>query len=97
MTNGNAGCGVLAEKESSYGSSFNSASEGWYATKRTPTFIKARFWARDNPSIPAEVQSPTQAAVNTDLWGVPSAYFPNTECDIASKFGEHNVMSVLCS
>ncbi|KAG8814593.1 hypothetical protein FRC17_001062 [Serendipita sp. 399] len=92
MTNGNAGCGVLAEKDSSYGPPLNSVGGGWYAMERTPTFIKAWFWARDDCSVPEDVRAPTQAAVNTDLWGVPSAYFPNTQCDIASKFGAHNVI-----
>ncbi|KAG9053192.1 hypothetical protein FS842_008542 [Serendipita sp. 407] len=92
LTNGNAGCGVISENQSSYGDSFNNVGGGWYAMERTPTFIKVWFWSRNDPLTPADVTTPGQAVINSDNWGVPSAFFPNTQCDIASKFGAHNVI-----
>lgn len=92
MTNGNAGCGVLERKANSYGPSFNAAGGGWFAMERTPNFIRAWFWSRQDSSVPFDVRNPGQATVNTDGWGTPTALFPNTNCDISSKFAPHKVI-----
>ncbi|KAF4601521.1 hypothetical protein EYR38_006175 [Pleurotus pulmonarius] len=89
--NSNAGCGVKMSDSRSYGPAFNSNGGGWFAVERTSTFIKAWFWPRNAGNVPADVKN-GQTVVNTGSWGTPSAYFPNTQCDIASHFKAHNII-----
>lgn len=89
--NGNAGCGVKSADSKSYGPAFNSNKGGYYALERTSSFVKVWFWERGDGSIPSDVSS-GGTSVDTDSWGTPTAYFPNTSCDIASHFGEHNII-----
>ncbi|GLB34452.1 putative glycoside hydrolase family 16 protein [Lyophyllum shimeji] len=89
--NGNTGCGVKLNTEQSYGPRFNAAGGGWYAVERTPTFIKVWFWSRNDWSVPADVRNGNDN-VNTDSWGIPSAFFPNDSCDIEQHFNEHNII-----
>jgi len=63
-----------------------------YAMERTPTFIKVWFWSRQDPSVPSDVLTTSQDCIDTNLWGTPVALFPNTGCDVSSKFGAHNVI-----
>ncbi|KDQ07526.1 glycoside hydrolase family 16 protein [Botryobasidium botryosum FD-172 SS1] len=88
--NGNEGCGVRYTKASSYGPSLNSAGGGWFAMERSPSGILVWHWAR-NESPPNEVRSGT-GTINTDTWGTPVARFPNTQCDLNSKFAAHNIV-----
>ncbi|TFY81316.1 hypothetical protein EWM64_g2693 [Hericium alpestre] len=90
-TNGNAGCGVQVTDANSYGPGFNNNGGGWYAVERTNDFIKVWFWARNAGGIPGDVTSGANS-VNTDSWGTPDAFFPNTDCDIASHFGPNNII-----
>ncbi|KAI0755388.1 hypothetical protein C8Q80DRAFT_1117777 [Daedaleopsis nitida] len=87
----NAGCGVKAPSENSYGAAFNSAGGGWYATERTNSFIKIWFWSRGEDDVPADVRNGA-TSINTDDWGTPFAYFPSQTCNIADHFGEHNLV-----
>lgn len=89
--NGNSGCGVQAPTPDSYGPAFNNAGGGFYAMERTSTFIKVWFWGRNAGNVPAEVRSGGNS-INTDTWGTPTAFFPNTQCDIASHFDAHNII-----
>ncbi|PBK67425.1 2 beta-glucanase [Armillaria solidipes] len=89
--NGNSGCGVQIQDPLSYGAPFNNNGGGWYAVERTDTFIKIWFWARNNNSIPPDIQV-ENANINTDAWGTPFAYFPNTSCSISDMFGAHNII-----
>ncbi|TFK50003.1 endo-1,3(4)-beta-glucanase-like protein [Heliocybe sulcata] len=89
--NGNSGCGVKAPSTNSYGPDFNSNGGGWYAMERTTSFIKVWFWARNDGSVPSDMSSGA-TTVDTDNWGEPTAYFPNTDCDLASHFGENNII-----
>ncbi|KAJ7669535.1 laminarinase [Mycena polygramma] len=88
--NSNAGCGVKLNDARSYGPTFNSNGGGWYAVERTNTFIKVWFWPR-NGAVPADVKS-GGASVDTDNWGTPSAFFPDTSCPLSSKFGPNNIV-----
>ncbi|PVG02131.1 hypothetical protein CPB86DRAFT_794390 [Serendipita vermifera] len=90
--NGNAGCGVNVDKANSYGSGFNMAGGGWYALERTPQFIRAWFWSRTEENVPCDIVTPEQTVIDTDTWGDPVALFPNTSCDIESKFDVNNVI-----
>lgn len=89
--NSNAGCGVKFSDNRSYGPSFNAAGGGWYAMERTSSGIKVWFWSRQAGNAPSDVSSGA-SSVNTGNWGTPSAYFPNTSCNIASKFGPQNII-----
>ncbi|KAI0762600.1 2 beta-glucan [Fomes fomentarius] len=89
--NGNSGCSVQASKPNSYGKSFNAVGGGFYASERTSSFIKVWFWARNDPTVPADVVN-AGGAVNTDAWGQPSAVFVSDQCDINAHFGAHNII-----
>ncbi|KAI0316868.1 hypothetical protein OF83DRAFT_1083992 [Amylostereum chailletii] len=87
-----SGCSVrLAQGGLSYGPQFNANGDGFYAMEQTNEFIKVWFWARGSRATPAEVLSGS-GSINTDNWGTPSAYFPNTDCDIATHFNERNIV-----
>ncbi|KAF9528601.1 glycoside hydrolase family 16 protein [Crepidotus variabilis] len=89
--NGNSGCGVKFRNSNSYGPSFNSNGGGWYALERTSSSIKVWFWARNDGGVPAEVRN-GGSNVTPGNWGTPSANFPNSQCNIASHFQEHNIV-----
>ncbi|KAH8086636.1 putative laminarinase [Cristinia sonorae] len=74
-----------------YGPLFNDNRGGWYAMERTDNFIKVWFWPRSAGNVPAEVRSGA-LGINTDSWGRPSAFFPNTQCDLKVHFGPNNVI-----
>ncbi|EKM60723.1 glycoside hydrolase family 16 protein [Phanerochaete carnosa HHB-10118-sp] len=90
-TDGNTGCGVQASTANSYGPSFNANGGGWYATERTDDFIKVWFFPRNAGGVPGDV-STGPATIDTDNWGTPTAYFPNTDCDINSHFDANNII-----
>ncbi|KAI9510995.1 2 beta-glucan [Russula earlei] len=94
--NFNAGCGVRLPGIS-YGTAFNVNGGGWYAIERTSTFVAVWFWGRNSASIPGEMTNGSNL-INTDNWGIPAAYFPNTSCDIGLHFGPAsiNINIALC-
>ncbi|EJD00853.1 laminarinase [Fomitiporia mediterranea MF3/22] len=89
--NGNKGCGVHNNKANNYGPAFNTAGGGWYIMERTDSFIQVFFWSREDSSVPSEISSGA-SSINTDTYGTPVALFPNTSCDLASHFGENNII-----
>ncbi|KAF7981763.1 hypothetical protein HWV62_31827 [Athelia sp. TMB] len=89
--NGNAGCGVKSVDQASYGPAFNNAGGGWYALERTSSYIKVWFWERSATSVPSGV-SGGASSINTANWGEPTAFFPNTDCNISSSFGSLNII-----
>ncbi|KAF9443774.1 glycoside hydrolase family 16 protein [Macrolepiota fuliginosa MF-IS2] len=91
QVNSNSGCGVKFPTANSYGPSFNSNGGGWYAIERTPTFIKVFFWPRNSGSVPSDVRN-GGSTVDTDNWGTPTAFFPNTSCDLTQHFSAHNII-----
>ncbi|KAH8100225.1 putative laminarinase [Cristinia sonorae] len=88
---GNVGCGVQSTTPNSFGPSFNGNGGGFYAMERTNDFVKVWFWQRNDGSVPSDLRSGA-GSVNTDAWGRPNAFFPNTDCDIGSHFGPNNVI-----
>ncbi|KAG8853768.1 hypothetical protein FRB96_008023 [Tulasnella sp. 330] len=88
--NGNAGCGVAANKANSYGPGLNSAGGGYYAMERTSTYIKIWFWGRNEANIPADITSGA-TSVDPTKWGTPVADFVNNNCAF-SHFGAHNII-----
>ncbi|TFK45417.1 putative laminarinase [Heliocybe sulcata] len=89
--NNNSGCGVQDPTTNSYGPTFNANGGGWYAMERTNSYISIWFWARNDGSVPFDVSS-GPAQIDTSTWGEPTAYFPNTDCDLASHFGQNNII-----
>ncbi|KAG2160252.1 glycoside hydrolase family 16 protein [Suillus bovinus] len=89
---GNLGCGVhFTEDYGSFGPAFNSIDGGWYAMERTNSHIKVWFWERDDKSAPFDATSGAWL-IDTNFWGTPAAYFPNTYCDLASHFDANNII-----
>ncbi|GAV99788.1 glycoside hydrolase family 16 protein [Lentinula edodes] len=91
LLNSNSGCGVKFVDTRSYGPIFNDHGGGWFASERSEAGISVWFWSRDAGTVPYEVEVGNET-VDTDNWGEPSAYFPNTDCDIGAKFGPHNIV-----
>ncbi|KXN84669.1 putative glycosidase C21B10.07 [Leucoagaricus sp. SymC.cos] len=89
--NGNTGCGVRFPTTNSFGPEFNSNGGGWFAVERSSTHINIFFWPRNSGSVPSEVKSGA-SSVNPDNWGTPVANFPNTSCDLAQHFSNHNII-----
>ncbi|KAH0835784.1 hypothetical protein J3R83DRAFT_9627 [Lanmaoa asiatica] len=90
--NGNAGCGVkLTEDDNSFGPGFNNIGGGWYAMERTNNYISIWFWERGDASAPSDATSGA-ATINTSNWGTPAAYFPSTDCDLATHFDANNII-----
>jgi len=89
--NGNAGCGVKSPDTNSYGPTFNADGGGYYAMERTTTSIKVWFWSRQSAYIPAALTNGA-TSIDTSGWGEPTAYFPNTDCNISSSFGSLNII-----
>ncbi|KJA23116.1 glycoside hydrolase family 16 protein, partial [Hypholoma sublateritium FD-334 SS-4] len=86
-----AGCTVRETAPNSFGSGFNSAGGGVYATHFDASSVW--FWSRQN--IPASIRrlSPTSALASLDDWGPPSANFPSgTNCNIANHFGSQSLV-----
>jgi hypothetical protein len=59
--------------------------------ERTTTFIKVWFWPRDASDVPEDVLNGS-GSINTDAWGTPTAYFPDDQCDLKSKFTPSNII-----
>ncbi|OBZ74680.1 putative glycosidase C21B10.07 [Grifola frondosa] len=78
-----AGCTVVEEQASSYGSSFASAGGGVWATQLDTSGIYVWFWTRDN--IPSSVSSATDT-IDPSTWGTPSAAYPSSSCNISEFF-----------
>ncbi|KAF7984285.1 hypothetical protein HWV62_15239 [Athelia sp. TMB] len=89
--NGNAGCGVQSPDSNSFGPNFNSDGGGYYAMERSSTYIKVWFWSRDSAYIPAAFTNGA-SSIDTSTWGEPTAFFPNTDCNISSSFGSLNII-----
>ncbi|VDB89129.1 unnamed protein product [Peniophora sp. CBMAI 1063] len=87
----NTGCGIEYSVDNSYGHSFNVIQGGFYASERTATEVKIWFWPRTATNIPSDVKSGS-GTINTNNWGTPQAYFPDTSCDIGSHFHDNNIV-----
>ncbi|KAG6336431.1 hypothetical protein ID866_2674, partial [Astraeus odoratus] len=90
--NYNSGCGSSFNyAPKSFGPEFNQAGGGWFAVERTNEHISVWYWGRQDWSTPIDVRIGSYV-IDTSRWGTPSAYFPNTDCDIASHFGPNNII-----
>jgi len=91
-TNFNAGCGVgYPTSPASYGPAFNANQGGWYVMERTTDHISVWFWARHDKTVPREIKQGS-AVIDTKKWPIPTAHFPNTQCDLKKYFAENNII-----
>ena len=84
----NSGCGVQSTSPLSFGTAFNAAGGGVFATEWSAAGILIWFFPRG--AIPADITAGTPAPAG---WGVPAANFPGgASCDIASHFRDHRIV-----
>ncbi|KAI0738520.1 glycoside hydrolase family 16 protein [Daedaleopsis nitida] len=77
----NSGCAFQQEGNSTYGHSFNMQAGGVYAHTLEDEGISV--WFFDRSAIPADITAKTPDPAS---WGTPTAFFPNTQCDILGHF-----------
>ncbi|KIV86318.1 hypothetical protein PV11_01936 [Exophiala sideris] len=75
----NAGCSIRSSDDSSFGSGFNSAGGGVFATEWTSEAISIWFFSRD--AIPSDI---TSGNPDPSGWGLPQGQFTGG-CDIDDK------------
>ncbi|PLB52080.1 putative endo-1,3(4)-beta-glucanase [Aspergillus steynii IBT 23096] len=88
-TNGNAGCGVQGEPETS-GQAFNENGGGIYALELRSAGIRAWFFTRD--TVPDDISN-SSGSPDPSTWGTALADFPNTDCDISSHFSNQSIVA----
>lgn len=90
MIGNSPGCGVTASSTDSYGSGFNSAKGGVYATLIDKQFIRVWHWSRS--LIPADIKSGNP---RPELWGEPLADLSkwNGGCDVEKTFHNMTIVS----
>ncbi|KAG6008848.1 hypothetical protein E4U43_000090 [Claviceps pusilla] len=84
--NKNAGCGVK-EPDSTFGAALNSAGGSIMAVEWRAAGI--RIWQFARNAIPSDI---TGKKPNPAGWGIATADFPSTDCDIGSHFKNHSII-----
>ncbi|KAJ7085963.1 concanavalin A-like lectin/glucanase domain-containing protein [Mycena crocata] len=88
-----SGCTVAETKENSFGPGFNNAGGGAFGLQFDVAGVFMWFWSR--PNIPASItalstpgQPPAGTTMEMDLkdWGLPSAAYPATGCNVTEFF-----------
>jgi hypothetical protein len=82
----NAGCAIDNGNSESYGSGFNNAGGGVYATEWTGSAINV--WHFPSYSVPSDISSGNPVPSN---WGTPAARFAGS-CDIDSHFNNLQIV-----
>ncbi|CDO69351.1 Glycoside Hydrolase Family 16 protein [Trametes cinnabarina] len=77
----NSGCAYQQKGNNTFGHLFNMQAGGVYAHSLESDAISVWYFDRD--SIPADI---TAQKPDPSTWGTPTAFFPNTQCDISSHF-----------
>ncbi|KAF9477609.1 glycoside hydrolase family 16 protein [Pholiota conissans] len=83
----NRGCGFRDPDFQTYGHAFNLLAGGVFAHLWDNSGIK--IWRFLRPSIPADITAKTP---DPSTWGTPAAFFPATNCDMASHFFDHSLV-----
>ncbi|RPD73260.1 glycoside hydrolase family 16 protein, partial [Lentinus tigrinus ALCF2SS1-7] len=83
----NAGCAYQQKENNTFGHLFNMQAGGVYAHTLESDGISVWFFDRD--AIPSDLAAKTP---DPSGWGTPTAYFPNTDCDIAAKFKKQQLI-----
>lgn len=85
--NDNVGCGIQDPSTLSYGTGFNNAGGGVWATLWNEDGISIYFFSRNN--IPADI---TSQSPNPNRWGKPRAFFNNDDCTIKNFFRDQTIV-----
>lgn len=83
----NSGCAFIDKNPQTYGKEFNLIAGGVFAHLWDNSGIK--IWRFLRPSIPQDI---TDKTPDPSTWGTPAAFFPSTNCDIASHFSDHQLV-----
>jgi len=92
-----SGCLVAENKPASYGKSFKAAGGGVFALQLDVSGINIWFFSR--PNVPAVIQQATTSSqMDISTWGLPTASYPNTACDIKKFFPPQEIilLTTLC-
>ncbi|KAI0659613.1 concanavalin A-like lectin/glucanase domain-containing protein [Cubamyces menziesii] len=87
--NSSVGCTVIEKQPNSFGDGFNSNGGGVWAAQFDQSGIFIWFWSRN--AIPADV-SKTSTQVDTSTWGIPSAAWPASSCNIGEFFAPQQLV-----
>lgn len=87
---GAAGCNFVSTDSASFGPGLNAAGGGYYILRRTSEYIAAWFYPR-TAEVPNIVSNPGDTFDETQL-GTMTAYFPNTNCDLANDLTEQQLI-----
>ncbi|KZT03265.1 glycoside hydrolase family 16 protein [Laetiporus sulphureus 93-53] len=87
--NATAGCTYAEAKSDSYGSGFNSAGGGVWATLLDASGISIWFWSRAD--IPSSI-STANTSIDISDWGTPSANYSSALCDIETYFAAQQLV-----
>ena len=82
----NTGCAITSQGANSFGTDFNKADGGVYATEWTSQGISIWFFPR--AGIPTDIRS---ASPNPAMWGKPEAKFSG-QCNIDQYFKDMNIV-----
>ncbi|KAJ9270158.1 CAZyme family GH16 [Paecilomyces variotii] len=82
----NSGCQIASSSSQSFGTNFNNAGGGVYATEWTSDAISIWFFPRG--SIPSDI---TSGSPDPTSWGTPDANFAG-DCDIDSHFNSLQIV-----
>lgn len=86
-----AGCVVHESAPNSFGTGFNNAGGGVWATQFDVSGIYIWFWTRN--SIPAYITQPSASStMDISTWGPPSASFPATTCNVTKFFAAQRLV-----
>ena len=107
------GCTVGENKPDSYGASFAEAGGGVFALLLSNASIDIWFFSvcytylllcfdftlPQRPDIPTNIQQATTSSqIDTSSWGIPTASYPNSTCDIQTFFPPQQIvlLTTLC-
>ena len=82
----NAGCAIESQDDATYGTGFNAAGGGVYATEWNSSAISTWFFPRSK--IPSDISSNNPSPSN---WGMPVAMFAGA-CDIDAHFKDMQIV-----
>ncbi|KAJ7912113.1 glycoside hydrolase family 16 protein [Mycena leptocephala] len=88
-----SGCTVAETKPGSFGAGFAQANGGAFGLQFDVAGVFMWFWPR--PNIPASITQATPTSnMNISDWGMPSAAYPATGCNITEFFPHRSWLSV---
>lgn len=94
----NVGCSIKAPKPGtkgalpSYGTNFNSAGGGVYATEWTSTSISTWFFPHNSTIYTSQFAKSNSTTLDTSTWGTPLAKFQGAKCDFTQRFKDMKII-----